>query len=592
MQVDVKQYLQYRLDLLNRCERYARGAKRLYDNAVDNITNYLSTINLDPSETFKLDGEHFKVIDGIMSQAEINIEQLIGKAVLNEFHNAGINTKSLMEYMLGNDYAGRIKKTIDGRIRSVTASNAIKFDMPKASLKVWNGTTLTHLESAIQEGIANGKSASGLAAYIKRFLNEPDNFYRRFRVKTGQDEEGNSIYGRKYKVRYITNEGKYKWRDATEAEMKRESGLYASSYKNAMRYARTTTNIAYRTADFDLYQTLPMVIGIEIKTSESNHHVSDICDSLKGKYPKTFKWTGWHPNCRCYEIPLLANKEDLDKMLDAIMNGDEPSSIEAKGRVTELPKNFNEWMEKNSKRIKEAAKNDKLPYFIIDNKQYVSKYLITDNNTANGGIKFAEGVNSTKQTAEIPIFDGDTIEAGRKKLDYIKQSLDIDDKLATEYLDCIESYTGALYSSIRAAQMYRVTGIIEQDISDIINELLDIGDKLDDFIDKAPKYYGTVYRGIYLNDGQINDMIGYISENKKISMKGTSSWTTDKDFAKDYKGSTNCIFVSKGQQYGTSICGYSMVQHEREILMSSKAEWKIISHNTDGKFHIFEVEPI
>ena len=37
----------------------------------------------------------------------------------------------------------------------------------------------------------------------------------------------------------------------------------------------------------------------------------DICDELKGDYPKDFKFTGWHPHCRCYATPLLKTPEEL-----------------------------------------------------------------------------------------------------------------------------------------------------------------------------------------------------------------------------------------------------------------------------------------
>lgn len=76
-------------------------------------------------------------------------------------------------------------------------------------------------------------------------------------------------------------------------------GVYRSSYKNARRLAATETNIAYMTADYERWQQLDFVVGIEIKLS-NNHTLNgvpftDICDDLKGRYPKDFKFTGWHP---------------------------------------------------------------------------------------------------------------------------------------------------------------------------------------------------------------------------------------------------------------------------------------------------------
>jgi hypothetical protein len=61
--------------------------------------------------------------------------------------------------------------------------------------------------------------------------------------------------------------------------------------QDARRLAATETNIAYRTADYTRWQDLDFVVGIEIKLS-NNHTLNgiafrDICDELKGLYPKT-----------------------------------------------------------------------------------------------------------------------------------------------------------------------------------------------------------------------------------------------------------------------------------------------------------------
>jgi len=47
--------------------------------------------------------------------------------------------------------------------------------------------------------------------------------------------------------------------------------------------------MAYRTAEQTRW-----CVGYEIKLSQS-YPWHDACDTLAGKYPKTFKWTGWHP---------------------------------------------------------------------------------------------------------------------------------------------------------------------------------------------------------------------------------------------------------------------------------------------------------
>ena len=55
---------------------------------------------------------------------------------------------------------------------------------------------------------------------------------------------------------------------------------------------------------------MDFILGNEIKLSHS-HPCHDICDNLKGKYPKDLKWTGWHPNDLCYVIPIIKTEEQF-----------------------------------------------------------------------------------------------------------------------------------------------------------------------------------------------------------------------------------------------------------------------------------------
>ena len=136
-----------------------------------------------------------------------------------------------------------------------------------------------------------------------------------------------------------------------------------------MRLARTETNIAYRTADYDRQQDLDFVVGIEVHLS-GNHtckgvkgEFHDICDELQGRYPKDFKFTGWHPNCRCYTTTILKTPEEFKADEERIMRGEEPTE-ESRNQVADVPDNFKRWLEENEERIANARR---LPYFLRDN---------------------------------------------------------------------------------------------------------------------------------------------------------------------------------------------------------------------------------
>lgn len=82
---------------------------------------------------------------------------------------------------------------------------------------------------------------------------------------------------------------------------------------------------------------------------------------MEGKYPKSFKFIGWHPNCKCYAVPIIAN-EGTDRDF-----WEEPLN-----EVKDVPDNFKRWVEDNTERI-EKAKN--LPYFIGENKKHFNDSL-------------------------------------------------------------------------------------------------------------------------------------------------------------------------------------------------------------------------
>ncbi|MDE5722949.1 MAG: hypothetical protein K2H99_02050 [Paramuribaculum sp.] len=110
------------------------------------------------------------------------------------------------------------------------------------------------------------------------------------------------------------------------------------------------------------------MIGYEIRLS-GNHPCEDICDRLAGVYPKSFRFTGWYPFCRCAAIPKLADKEDFIARQRAKLKGEEVPTGYG-NEVAEMPESFDEWVEENKERI-ENAKTE--PYFIRDNWEVVTR---------------------------------------------------------------------------------------------------------------------------------------------------------------------------------------------------------------------------
>ena len=275
-----------------------------------------------------------KLCDRITGLIEDGCQE--GWSISNAKNSALINA-------LGNivpdrkDFINRIN------MRSESALNSFqdrKVNGMGLSERVWKSQQQVkgQIELALELGLAEGKSAPTLSRDVRSYLREPERLFRRVRDKKGHLRLSKSA-----------------------AAYHPGQGVYRSSYKNALRMTVTENNIAYRTADFVQQQEMDFVIGIEVRLSD-NHPCDDICDDLAGIYPKKFKFTGWHPFCRCYTIPKLAEREELNKW--ARMSKEERAGYHFKGEVRSMPKKFTDWVDRNAERIKSAKS---LPYFIKDN---------------------------------------------------------------------------------------------------------------------------------------------------------------------------------------------------------------------------------
>lgn len=161
---------------------------------------------------------------------------------------------------------------------------------------VWNlaDQTKTQLEYYLQTGLSVGRSSTQIGQDLRQILNEPDKRFRRVR-----DKEGKLVMSQPMK------------------DYHPGQGVYRSSKMNALRLTATSTNMAYRTADYERWSQQDFVIGINIQRSANNKGPCKICDAMCGEYPKTFKFTGFHPFCICFATPkVLGPDEFADFLLD------------------------------------------------------------------------------------------------------------------------------------------------------------------------------------------------------------------------------------------------------------------------------------
>lgn len=292
-----------------------------------------------------------KKIEKLLNDLQSGVTAVIVNGIRSEWTLANNKNDELARQVFG-DSVGKLTKELERRYFSTNGAAREAFIKRKTdglglSDRVWKYTNQfkEEIELGLDLGIRSGRSADELSRDLRSYLQHPDKLFRRVRDKHGQ-----LVLSQRARAYHPGR------------------GVYRSSYKNARRLAATETNIAYRTADYERWQQLDFVVGIEIKLS-NNHPEPDICDDLKGRYPKDFKFTGWHPHCRCHVETVLKTPDELMADNRRIMEGGKPTETSV-NTVADVPQAFTDWVEANRERMT-AAKS--LPYFIRDNSKYVER---------------------------------------------------------------------------------------------------------------------------------------------------------------------------------------------------------------------------
>lgn len=339
--------------LFLRSEQYAQGVKVLYLDAIDKIltlVNHYPGINTKKTFSFaaypKLEAEVNKTLKELYSKVYATTKG----GIEAEWSIANQANDNLIKAIFGPDsisdshYAklfNRNEKALDSFISRTTGDPGLNL-----SQRVWNysGQLKDEMNLCLGVSIGEGKSAGEISREVRSYLAEPDKLFRRVR-----DEKGNLKLSKAAKA-YSPGQG-----------------VYRSSYKNAMRVTRSETNMAYKASDHERMKQLDFIVGFEVKLSKM-HGVrmpqKDICDDLKGKYPKDFKFVGWHSMCMCYVTAILPTDAEFSRYQDALLAGEDTGNFKSVNSVKEVPKQFHNWADANTERGKEWKSQ---PYFIKDN---------------------------------------------------------------------------------------------------------------------------------------------------------------------------------------------------------------------------------
>lgn len=266
----------------------AKAAKAARDAHEKRVSSYLaqilqvfSTLGLDAARVAELvgydgvDGEPFAfkdhpaardAVEKMFATMRANMEAVITRSTAAEWAKSNEAQDLIADGVL----AARKVSRADGKHEHLYRRNgdqlkafqARKINGMSLSRRVWDLSEghKAGLEAAISTAVEKGMSAVALSKKVSQYLND----FPKLRAD--------------YKQRY----GK-------------AADIRDCQYESA-RLARTEINMAYRAAESLRWRQMDFVVGMEVKLSGS-HPAHDICDTLKGKYPKDFEWVGWHPNC-------------------------------------------------------------------------------------------------------------------------------------------------------------------------------------------------------------------------------------------------------------------------------------------------------
>lgn len=376
---------------IKRTEAYAEKVRLMFAQTVNNILALNKSIpTLEEGVMFSFDGESMRM----QKKVEEALRQLHSAATL------AIRRGISLEWEIANEEADKLIKSAFGKRvlespefnawldRNDAARDAFLNRSDKGlnlSDRIWKSVRQLRdeMEVAITVSIGEGDSASSMSRKVREYLNDPDLMFRRFRYKKGEKdiidpETGKVIgkepvYGLKWKKRVRDEQtGKTKFIDYDRDSYKTGAGVYKSSAKNAMRVARTETNIAYRHADHERWQGMDFVLGQHIELSRS-HPKKDICDKLAGDYPKDFMFEGWHPQCFCVCTPILMDASEMAKMSEAFLKGE---TYTPKGKqITDYPAAFKDWVREHADDIANARERGSEPYFIRNNAQAIDEII-------------------------------------------------------------------------------------------------------------------------------------------------------------------------------------------------------------------------
>ena len=410
--------------------------------------------------------------------------------------------------------------------------------------KLWNQSTLykQELEEAISCAIQKGTSAITLSKQISKYLLDFPQLQKDYKERFGKASR------------------------AMDCEYR------------SIRLAASEINMAYRQAENLRWQQMDFVVGYEIKLS-NNHTCNgkpfqDICDILAGKYPKDFQWTGWHPLCRCYKIPILKTEEEFLEW-----DGRSEATTASVNEVKDVPDAFKKWINEN---IQRAKSWDSAPYFIRDNDKYIRDDF---------------KVNVYNKTEKTFVRKRRT-NLAMSRVEYYNK---IYPHIPEVQQAAVNAYTQAISSGNKRATSREINRRLRNGTED---EYVDVASRLiSQALSRLPKYEGVVYRGETMSIKKLQerflDHIGDVVSDKgfissSLYMDTPMKFISHAGIPKSHKRvifeiqSKNGRNISKISEFN----GIFTLENQHEILFDKGTKFLVKKRRIegDGTYRIILVE--
>ena len=340
-------------------EKYNKEVEKIYSKYVKGVYKADEVFRVVPSTPLHIE------LNKLTLSFQSSLYSTITTNIFNSFSVATANFSTLTDGIFPNTLSD-IKKEyrqVNEKAREQFINRNIK-DGRTLKGRCWllSKQYLRDIEDSIAIGINKGDSAKNIGKRLQTFITDIE--AKREEIANIKDDRLRKDLERKLPK---PNVHKPKINVKYHSEM----------------LARNETNLAYRSADRNKMLSLPQVVGMHIKVSNShqdwlneywipkNGDKIEVCDAMTGKYPTSFDWKGWHPNCKCYSTPILKTLDELADDIIKLGKGENVNNDSANS-VKDIPANAKQWIKENYDRISEYSNP---PYWWSDNIELINKVV-------------------------------------------------------------------------------------------------------------------------------------------------------------------------------------------------------------------------